>query len=167
MRIRSPGICHCRPRYREVRSPGVVEPGGDGNQLEIHARTKLRCRCRRRTRAARPGCTFSLFWSCFAPVIAASQATPTDAAVRPFPVFLPCLTGKSPAPGCARCPVFLLLFTGIYRQTGVDCTGLYPWAETPNQEVHAPAVAGGPCARAARHALFQLEPERVGLVGDL
>ena len=35
MRIRSPGICHCRPRYREVRSPGVVEPGGDGNQLEI------------------------------------------------------------------------------------------------------------------------------------
>src|ERR1700730_2120198 len=55
----------------------------------------------------------------FRPVIAASQATPTDAGKRPFPVFLPCLTGKSPAPGCVRCPVFLLLFTGIYRQTGV------------------------------------------------
>ncbi len=35
MRIRSPGICHCRARYREIRSTRVVEPGGDGSRLEI------------------------------------------------------------------------------------------------------------------------------------
>ena len=62
----------------------------------------------------------------FRPVIAARQTTPTDAGLRPFPAFLSWLTGKSPAPGCARCPVFILLFTGIYRQAGVNRTGLAP-----------------------------------------
>ena len=98
-------------------------PRGDERGRRLMVMLERSCDERqRRARSARPGCIFSLFWSCFAPVIAASQATPTDAAVRPFPVFLPWLTGKSPAPGCVRCPVFLLLFTGIYRQAGVDRT---------------------------------------------
>jgi len=66
---------------------------------------------------------------CFGPVSPCyrrPRGCPHGGRVRPFPVFLPWLTGKSPAPGCARCPVFILLFTGIYRQAGVNRTGLAP-----------------------------------------
>ena len=50
---------------------------------------------------------------CFGPVSQpASRAAPTGAGLRPFPVFILWLTGKPPAPGCARSAVFLLLFTG-------------------------------------------------------
>src|SRR5262245_59047644 len=49
----------------------------------------------------------------FRPVIAGEPSHPTDAGVRPFPVFLPWLTGKSLAPGCVRCPVFLCYLQGF------------------------------------------------------
>jgi hypothetical protein len=42
---------------------------------------------------------------------------PTRRRSRAFPVVILELTGKPPAPGCARPPVFLLLFTGKNRGT--------------------------------------------------
>jgi hypothetical protein len=73
--------------------PAWSSPAVTGSRIEI-MREQAAMQMPKAHTSARPGCTFSLFWSCFAPVIAASQATATDTAVRRFPVFLPWLTGK-------------------------------------------------------------------------
>jgi len=86
-----------------------------------HARTKLRRTPKARTKRKARLHLFPVL-VLFRPVIGGPRGRPDGSRVRPFPVFLPWLTGKSPAPGCVRCPVFLLLFTGIYRQAGVDRT---------------------------------------------
>ena len=126
-------------------SPWAIPRGDERGGGYGHARTKLRRLQKRprRTRAARPGCIFSLFWSCFA---------------------LLSRRGKPPrrTPGCAR---FLrssrglranhrrrvvpgVLFLSCYLQgfTGKQaCTGLYPWAETPKP--------GSACADGRRRPL--------------
>jgi hypothetical protein len=87
----------------------------------------------------------------FRSVIAGPRGRPDGGRVRPFPVFLPWLTGKSPAPGCIRCPVFLQLFTGIYRQTGVNRT--LPLRPETRKRLHRRSLAApAPGPQAARYS---------------
>src|SRR5262249_54203463 len=53
------------------------------------------------------------------PVMDGNPGRPTRRRSRAFPVVIPELTVKPATPGCARPPVFLLLFTGKNRRT--DC----------------------------------------------
>src|SRR5262249_55076962 len=162
MPIRSPGICHCRARCREVRSPRAVEPGGDGSRLEIMREQSCNADDEGAHELQGQVAPFPCFGS-VSPCYRRRAKPPDGRWGAPVSCFPPVAYGQITSAGLCPVSCFSLLFTGIYRQTRVNRTGL-AWAETRNQEVLAPTVAGGPCARAASHALFQVEPERVGLV---
>jgi len=122
MRIRSPGICHCRARYREVRSPRVVEPGGDGSRLEITREQS----CDADDEGAHELQGQVAPFACFGPVSPcyrwrAKPPRRTPGCTR-FLFSSRALRGNHRAPGCVRCPVFLLLFTGKQAWTALDCT---------------------------------------------
>src|SRR6516162_1911650 len=75
-------------------------------------RASVRASRRMRRGSCKPGLRLFPVFVLFGPVMDGNPGRPTRRRSRAFPVVILELTGKSPAPGFARPPVFLLLFTG-------------------------------------------------------